>query len=77
MEATTRVTSALQRLKEPFLEIPETQLSLEDAASLSGLDRQLCGIVLGALVDGRFLTCGPDGAYRRLPPVFEDPIGRA
>jgi hypothetical protein len=69
MEATTRVTAALQRLKAPFLELPDTRLSIADAASISGIDHQLCGIVLTALVDGRFLTRGPDGAYRRAPGV--------
>ena len=65
MEATTRVTAALQRVKAPFLELPDTRLSVADAASISGIDHQLCGIVLNALVDGRFLTRLPDGAYRR------------
>ena len=65
MEAPVRVTSGLQRLKEPFLCMPDARLTLDDAASISGLDNELCGMMLAALVDSRFLTCGPDGAYRR------------
>jgi hypothetical protein len=64
MEATSRVREALMLLKEPFLQFPEKELSLDEAHLMSGVDRQLCGIVLNALVDVRFLQHGPDGAYR-------------
>ena len=65
MEATTRVVTALERLKGPFLEAPGTRLSLADATHIAGVDRDVCHLLLSALVDVRFLTCGPDGAYRR------------
>jgi hypothetical protein len=74
MEATTRVVAALERLKEPFLEVPETELSLSDATALSGFDSQLCGLLLDALVDRRFLTLGANGSYRRPMPVPEESI---
>ena len=64
MEATARVVTALNRLKEPFLARPGTEMSLTDAASLSGLDSHLCGLLLNVLVDRRFLTVGSNGTYR-------------
>jgi DNA-binding IclR family transcriptional regulator len=64
MEATARVVTALNQLKEPFLAQPGTEMSLTDAASLSGLDSHLCGLLLNVLVERRFLTVGANGAYR-------------
>ena len=72
MEATTRVVVALERLKGVFLEIPGTQLSLADAATISGLDNHMCRQLLAALVDVRFLTYTPTGAYRRRGPLAPD-----
>jgi len=77
MEATARVVTALCRLKEPFLEVPSTEMSLSDAARLSGLDSNLCGLLLNALVDRRFLTVGPDGAYRLRASAGQDPVAYA
>ena len=77
MEATARVVTALSRLKEPFLAAPGTEMSLSDAASLSGLDSNLCGLLLNALVDRRFLTVGPDGAYRLRCTTIEEPVAYA
>jgi DNA-binding IclR family transcriptional regulator len=72
MEATTRVVVALERLKGVFLEIPGTQLSLTDAATISGLDNNMCRQLLAALVDVRFLTFTPAGAYRRRGPISQE-----
>lgn len=77
MEATARVVTALNRLKEPFLAVPGTELSLSDAARLSGLDSNLCGVLLTALVDRRFLTVGSDGAYRLHSSPGEEPVAYA
>jgi hypothetical protein len=74
MEATARVVTALNRLKEPFLVLPGTEISLTDAASLSGLDSHLCGLLLNVLVERRFLAVGPNGAYRLR---YEEPIAYA
>jgi hypothetical protein len=74
MEATARVVTALYRLKEPFLAVPGTEMSLTDAASLSGLDSHLCGLLLNVLVERRFLTVGSNGAYRLR---YEEPIAYA
>ena len=77
MEATARVVTALHRLKEPFLAVPGTEISLADAASLSGLDSHLCGLLLGELVDRRFLTVGANGAYRLRYSQGEEPVAYA
>ena len=65
MHPTPRVTEALDRLKNVFLEIPGTQLSLTDASRLSGLERETCRIILEALEDTRFLTRGRNGLFVR------------
>jgi hypothetical protein len=65
MEPTIRVVTALERLKGPFLEAPATRLSLADATLIAGVDPDVCRLLLSALVDVRFLTCGPDGSYSR------------
>lgn len=77
MEATARVVTALERLKEPFLAAPGTEISFSDAASLSGLDSHLCGLLLNALVDRRFLTVGPSGTYRLRCTAGDDPVAYA
>jgi hypothetical protein len=63
---------ALERLKGLFLEIPDTQLSLAEATRIAELDTHLCRQLLSALVDVRFLTHDPDGAYRRRSHLFTD-----
>jgi hypothetical protein len=65
MDSRPQVVRGVQRLKGVFLEKPSTRLTLTDAATLSGLDRPVCEIVLGALEDARFLTRGDDGRYQR------------
>jgi len=77
MEATARVVTALNRLKEPFLAAPGTEMSLTDAASLSGLDSHLCGLLLNALVERRFLIVGADGAYRLRYSQGDEPVAFA
>ena len=72
MEPSARVVAALERLKVPFLEVPDTELSLSDAATMSGFDSSLCGLVLDALVDRRFLILGANGAYRRNGQIAEE-----
>ena len=78
MQPTTRVVVALERLKSLYLEIPETKLSLFDAARIAELDQQLCRQLMAALVDVRFLAQTPDGGYRRRGPLSADgPIPQA
>lgn len=72
MQATARVVVALERFKGLFLEIPDMKMSLAEATQISGLEAHLCRQLLNALVDVRFLTQGPDGAYRRRGRLFPD-----
>jgi hypothetical protein len=68
----------LERLKGLFLEVPETKLSLLDAARISELDYHVCRQVMSALVDVRFLTHTADGGYRRRGPLRADePLPKA
>ena len=73
MEVHPRVTIALERLKGLFLEIPDTRLSLSEAARLANLDTDLCHGILTALEDVRFLTRQHDGMYyrRASDPAFD------
>ena len=59
MQATTRVVVALERLKSLYLEVPETKLSLFDAARIAELDQHVCRQLMAALVDVRFLRIRP------------------
>jgi len=71
-EAPPRVVEAVQRLKGVFLEAPATQMSLVDAARLSGLERQTTRLILEALEDARFLRRASNGLFTRRgtdPPV--------
>jgi hypothetical protein len=56
---------AVQRLKGMFLEVPGTQLSPSQAARLAGLEPDLCGRVLQALEEARFLGRGRGGLFVR------------
>jgi DNA-binding IclR family transcriptional regulator len=66
MNAPPRVVEALARLKDVFLEAPGTQLSLTEAAQLSGLESTTCQIILEALEDARFLA-RQNGMFVRRP----------
>ena len=64
-EGSPRVVEAVQRLKGVFLEAPATQLSLIDAARLSGLERQTTRLILEALEEARFLRRASNGLFMR------------
>ena len=64
MEASTRVVVALGRLKDIFLEFPDTRLSPDEAASVLSLEPHQCHALLSALEDVRFLQRNPEGSYR-------------
>jgi hypothetical protein len=74
MTASRRVVTALERLKDVYSETPDVRLSLDEASSISGLDRHSCGHILAALVDVRFLTRDATGTYRRRVPVEADHV---
>lgn len=63
MVGTLRVEEALQRLKGVFLELPGTQLTIVEASRLTGVDQDLCRVILGALEDARFVRCGQNGVF--------------
>jgi hypothetical protein len=65
MHSTVRVTEGVERLKGVFLEMPGTQLSIDDASLLSGLEPDVCGLVLEALEDARFLRRTGKGLFVR------------
>ena len=64
MEASTRVVVALGRLKDVFLEFPDTLLSLNEASSLLALEPHQCQALLSALEDVRFLRRNAEGSYQ-------------
>jgi hypothetical protein len=74
MEASTRVVVALQRLKDLFLEFPETVVSLDEASGLLALEAHQCHALLSALEDVRFLERNTEGKYG-LRYVEARPIG--
>lgn len=59
------VGTALEQVKEVFLEVPGTQLSVADASALAGVDRDTCRIFLRWLEDSRFLRRTAQGLYTR------------
>lgn len=66
--ATTMTTHALpdalvQRVQSEFREMPGLRLTQPQACRLWGLDRETCGTLLSRLVDSKFLTRTPDGAF--------------
>ena len=63
MEASIRVVVALGRLKDLFLEFPDTLVSLEEASSVLALEPHQCHALLSALEDVRFLERHPEGKY--------------
>jgi hypothetical protein len=65
MERAPQVVQGVQRLKGVFMKVPDTRLTLTDAARLSGLEQPVCEAVLGALEDAHFLKRGLDGLYQR------------
>jgi hypothetical protein len=56
--------SALTRARADYLEMPGLQLTEAQAARLWAVDAELCGRVLLALVESRFLTRTRDSFMR-------------
>jgi hypothetical protein len=64
----------LQRIRAEYLEMPGLALRPEQVQRLCGVESAVCQSVLEALVESRFLSRRPDGAYAR----YRDPdISRA
>ena len=56
----------IRRVQGEFLEMPGLRLTEAQARRLWGLDAVLCGALLGALVDAKFLFRTRDGAFMRV-----------
>lgn len=56
----------LRRVQGEFLEMPGLRLTEVQARRLWGLDAESCGVLLGALVDAKFLFQARDGAFMRV-----------
>lgn len=56
---------ALRRAKSEFLEMPGLKLTAAQAARLLSIDETLCGRVLSALVESRFLAETPNSRFVR------------
>jgi DNA-binding IclR family transcriptional regulator len=64
MHAPLPIVEAIERLKGVFLDVPGTQLSLGEAARLSGIEPARCEPLLDALIGTGFLMRGRDGRFR-------------
>ncbi|MEO8522295.1 MAG: hypothetical protein ABI603_13080 [Acidobacteriota bacterium] len=60
-----RIEQMLQRIQGEFVEMPGLRLTAPQARRLWGLDQEVCGGLLRALVDAGFLLQTRDGAYVR------------
>jgi DNA-binding IclR family transcriptional regulator len=63
MLTSTRIDDALSRLKGLFLEVPGTELSVEQACEVARLDEETCHLLLLALVEARFLSRSRAGDF--------------
>ncbi len=55
----------IERVRTEYLEMPGLRLTVRQAQRLCGMSRDLCTMVLAALVDARFLCVNPDRSYTR------------
>jgi hypothetical protein len=61
-----RIDDVLQRIQGEYVEMPGLRLTAAQAQRLWGLERDVCDVLLGALVDAKFLEQTRDGAFVRL-----------
>ena len=54
-----------ERIHAEYMEMPGMSLTLDQVVRLCGIERSVCKIVLDALVDAKFLSLKPNGAYAR------------
>jgi hypothetical protein len=55
--------SLLNRVKGEFLEMPGLRLRIDQAQRLWNLDRASCELLLGCLVEAKFLRCDANNVY--------------
>jgi hypothetical protein len=60
-----RIEEALARIQSEYAELPKLRLTRAQVERLWHLERGVCEALLAALVDARFLSRTPDGAYVR------------
>ena len=65
-ECLLAMDDVLQRVQGEFLEMPGLRLTEPQARRLWGLDAASCGVLLGALIDAKFLFRTRDGAFMRV-----------
>jgi len=63
--STPTIPDWLQLIRAEYLEIPGLHLTRNQVQRLWGLDPTTCDVLLGALVDARFLRRTHDGGYVR------------
>src|SRR5579864_5799992 len=66
----------IERLRAEFMEMPGLRLTSEQVQRLCGVERIVCQMVLDALVDAKFLSRKPDGAYAPLTAHRIEPFKR-
>ena len=59
------IDEVLRRVQGEYLEMPGLRLTRAQAQRLWGLEQSMCDALLGALVDAKFLSRTPDGAFVR------------
>jgi len=57
------VETAVQELKGIFLEVPATEMTVETACRVTGLEESTCDVILRALEDVHFLRRRGDGVF--------------
>lgn len=63
--AKQQLDDTLRRVRGEYIEMPGLRLTAAQAQRLWGLDRAACDMLLGALVDSKFLFQTRDGAFMR------------
>ena len=58
-----RVTQLVERVRDMFVEVPGTRLSVLQAARLSGVEPSMCRRILETLTDSQVLKAGRDGTF--------------
>jgi hypothetical protein len=59
------IDDLIARLRAEYLEMPGLQLTAQQVQRLCGIERTICALVLGSLVESRFLALTSEGHYTR------------
>jgi hypothetical protein len=70
------VSSATERVRSEYLEMPWLRLTFAQAAQFWGLDHPTCACLLDALVNARFPIVTSEGLYVRAQGHAIDRSGR-